>query len=59
MEGRDGYQKAWDILERRFGNVYLVANLIKGNLCSDKPVKSAFDLRNLADEAVVWYHAPQ
>ena len=50
MEGRDGYQKAWDILERRFGNVYLVANIIKGNLCSDKPVKSALDLRNLADE---------
>ena len=51
MEGRDGYQKAWDILKRRFVNVYLVANLIKGNLCSDKSVKSAFDLRNLADEA--------
>ena len=43
----------WDIFKRRLGNMYLVDNQIKGNLCSEKPVKPAFDVRNLADEASI------
>ena len=49
--GEAGYQKALKTLENRFGNRYLIADEIRKNLCSSSPVKTAADLRRLADEA--------
>ena len=51
LNGRQRWiPKGMGHIREKFGNVYLVVNLIKENLCSDKHVKSALDLRNLADE---------
>ena len=49
--GEAGYQKALKTLENRFGNRHLIADEIRKNLCSSSPVKTAADLRRLADEA--------
>ena len=51
IRGEAGYQKALKTFENRFGNRHLIADEIKKNLCSSSPVKTAADLRRLADEA--------
>ena len=49
--GEEGYKKARSILENRFGNKHLIANIIRKSLSSSKPVRSAGDLQQLSDDA--------
>ena len=49
--GEEGYKKARSIIENRFGNKHLIANIIRKSLSSSKPVRSAGDLQQLSDDA--------
>ena len=49
--GTEGYQQALKNLKTRFGDKHLLAVRLKHDLCDYKPVKSANDLRCLADQA--------
>ena len=48
--GAYGYRQARDILQARFGNSHLVTERILKDLKSGKPVKSAHDIQQLADD---------
>ena len=50
MDGEEGYPKAMEILGERFGNDYMVTERIIRDLRKGNPVKSASDLRRLADD---------
>jgi len=45
-----GYEEAREILERRFGNKYLICERIVKNAKCGKPAKSPSELQDLADE---------
>ena len=48
--GQEGYDQAREILERRFGNDYLVSETIIKSVKNGKPVRSPEEMQSLADE---------
>ena len=48
--GQEGYEQAREILERRFGNDYLVSETIIKSVKNGKPVRSPEEMQSLADE---------
>ena len=55
MEPAEGYEKAREILARRFGDHHIISDLIIKQLKSGKPVRNATDLRSLSDDLSMHY----
>ena len=50
LNGDEGYKNAREILKRRFGNDHIVTDRIIKQIRTGKPVRSADDLQQLADD---------
>jgi len=53
--GAEGYAKAREILEQRFGNPHVISEAIMSTLRSGKPVKTPSELQQLADDLGNYY----
>jgi len=50
LGGKEGYGKARDILENRFGNEYVITEAIVGEIRRGKQIRTAPELQQFADE---------